>query len=172
MVKKIEHNPAPAGPAPAGPGHVEDLGALAREAAQLQNGEQAEAARTSQASHQAQAEQGAQAAASQAEQLASALLVGRDMLADMMDESGALPRDRLLAIWTDKKVVSLAGPLSAVVDRHGAQLEPFFDQYGPYAMLAFVALMPTLATVKAVRHHKALNVQAREVPAGEGAPGG
>lgn len=158
---------------PGAPGdQVESLDDLAREAKTMQASEQAaEATRTNQAHQQARVEEG-QAAVSQAAALAGALLKGRDMLADMMDESGALPRDRLMAIWTDKKVTDLAEPVAAVLERHGSQLEPFFDQYGPYFMLAFVAVMPTLATVKAVRHYKALNVPTREVPAGEGAAGG
>ncbi len=175
MVKVLTAPPAAPGATAtpgdaAGPGNVENLQDLAREAEQLQQGEQAQQARTAESQQQASAQASAQEMNEAVKEVAAMLCAGRDMVADFADEAGILPREKTLTIWSNDALTKLAGPLLVVADRHGGQLGPFLEKHGPYIALIGAAIMPTLATVKAIRHHKALTVQAREVkPSGEGA---
>lgn len=176
MVKLVTNTTAPAAATAtpgdaAGPGNVENLEDLAREAAQLQQGEQAGQARTAESQQQASAQASAQAMNEAVREVAVALQEGRDMLADLAHEADILPREKTLAIWNDDRLVKLAGPLLVLAARHGGELGEFLKSYGPYMALLAAAAMPTIATAKAIRHHKALTVQAREVPAAP-PPGG
>lgn len=152
---------------------VENIDTLITEIVSEKTAEQIDASRNQQAqeTHQ-QAQAKAEAQQQQAEvleavqEVADLLIKGRDMIAEMAGESGLLPEEKVLAIWTDKKVAGIAMPLIVVLDRHGGALKPFFKEYGPIVMLGAALALPTIATVKAVRAHRAIPVKSRVVPEG------
>ena len=173
MVTKVQKIEAPS----ATPGGVESLADIANEAAFMQAGEQSESDRARQAQQQAnagqqQAQQHAQMA-SMSQEVVQVLVMVRGIAADLADAAGALPKATTMGIWSDDRIAGLAGPLALVLERGGDQLSAFMERYGPYMALIAAGAMPAIATVKAVREHKAINVQARvvrdEQPEGEGA---
>lgn len=164
LIKQIE------GPAP-GPGGVESLDSLAREGAALHAAENVESAKINQERGEAQAgQQRAQADHQQAQtaeavkEVAGLLGAARDMAADLMQETGVLPAEKTLAIWTDQKLHAIAAPLMAVMERHGARIGPYLESYGPFVALGVALAVPTVGTIKAVRAHKAIPVESRIVP--------
>lgn len=173
MVKKIEAPNTPgAASAPAGPVQVESLEALAREAANMQQGEQNDQARAEQQQAQAETGQRQAQATSAVVELVTVLRFARNMGADFADAAGVLPRAKTHEIWSDEQLGSLALPLTAIMERHGSEISAFFEQYGPYVMLVGAAALPAIATVKAVRAHKAIDVKAHAVPAAPTPDGG
>lgn len=178
MVKKINGPDLvdAAAPAPAGPVQVESLDDLTREAQGMQQGEQADQARAQQSQQQAEAGQRQAQAASAVNDIVQVLRVARNMGANLAEAADVLPKDKVLEIWSDAQLGDLAMPLLAVMERHGGQVNAFLERYGPYVMLIAAAAMPAIATIRAVRDHKAITVPSRVVPAaprpGEGATGG
>lgn len=168
MVKMITDGPGAA----AGAGDVEDLQLLAREAKTMQAGEQAAASSANQAQQQAQAAQQAEQINAAVQEVAGVLCVVRDLAAEIAHELDKLPRDVTLSIWTDDRIVKIAAPAGALAEKHGAVIQAFMEKWGPLLMLGASLTMPTVATIKAARAYRPLPTTAREVPAGEGAPGG
>lgn len=165
MVTKVQKIEAPSGT----PGGVESLDALEREAIHMQAGEQSEANKASQAQQQAHAGQQQAQMAGMVQEVAQVLAMVRGMAADLADAAGTLPKDTTMAIWSDDRIAGLAGPLALVLERGGDQLSAFMEKYGPYVALVAAGALPTIATIKAVKAHKAIDTSARVVP---DAPGG
>lgn len=164
MVKRIE--------APAEPGGVESLDAIAREAEAMQAGEQAQAQQQEQVQQQAQAGQAQQQTAAAAQEVLMVLTMVRGLGAKMAHAAGVLPMETTMAIWTDADLAAMAGPLSDIANRYGgSEIQKWMEQFGPYVMLIAATAMPAIATVQAVRAHKALDVPVREVPAGGASSG-
>lgn len=169
MVTKIESTRAPAAsPSPPSPVQVESMDALTREAATMQSSENATADKAAQANQQAESGQRQAQASAAVSEITQVLGVVRNMAANMADATGLLPRAKTMEIWSDAQLGDLAMPLLAVMERHGSQVNEFFQRYGPYVMLIGAAAMPAIATVKAMREHKAITVPSRVV---EPAPG-
>lgn len=171
MVKRIE---APADNAPQPPSGVEDLSALAGEAAAL---DQAEAAQASQAvASQEQIEQRRQEQLQDAEakEVAGLLGVIRDLAGAMAEDAGYLAAGRTRAIWTDARLEGIAGPLVSIMHRHGGSLGEWMQQYGPYLALVAAAAVPAGATIREVREQRQARAKAGETdaaPAPDGTPG-
>lgn len=161
-----------AAPPPAGPVQVESLDDLTREAEGMQQGEEDAQYIGKTAKARAESEQRQAQAASAVTEIVQVLRVARNMGASLAEAADVLPKDKVLEIWSDAQLGDLAMPLLAVMERHGGELNAFLERYGPYVMLIGAAAMPAIATIKAMRHHKAITVPSRVVPAGEGATGG
>lgn len=160
-------------PAPGPTVQVENIDSLITEIVGEKTAEQIDASRSQQAqeSHQqaqakAEAQQQQEEVLEAVQEVADLLIKGRDMIAEMAGESGLLPEQKVLAIWTDKKVAAIALPLIVVMDRHGGAIKPFLKEYGPIVMLGAALALPTIATVKAVRAHRAISVKSRVVEEG------
>jgi hypothetical protein len=158
-------------PAPS-PGGVEPLSSIASE---IEKERQAEAQQGQQTQQQQAKVEHASANAARAQAVAEIvqfLKPVRDMADATVTEFDKLPAGKFAEIWSDKKLEAIAEPLIVVMERHGEAVAKFMTDWMPYFALAGATLMPSIATVKAMRQHEAINVKAREVQASQGGQGG
>lgn len=165
--------PAPGESRTGGPGDVESLADLAREAHELEQGAQQEAAQRAELATQKDAarEQAQQDAAAQ--EIAVLLGLVRTMAAPAVEALGYLKPGQTREIWSDDVLNAASGPLVAIMARHGVGLADVMQTWGPYAMLFVATAVPAVATVKAVRENRAEKEaadQARTVDAPGAAP--
>lgn len=158
--------PDTAAPPPGDPEAVESLESIAREVESATQAEATAAAPAQQAQQQAQAQAHQAEAAAASKELLRVLIVGRNMGARLASATNVLTDAKVHEIWSDAQLAELVDPLMAVMDRHGDDINAFFEKFGPYVMLAVAAGMPAWATLTAVREHKAntINVTSRVVP--------
>ena len=103
-----------------------------------------------------QAQQQEQAAAAQAAAEVAALLgMVRTMVAPPVEALGYLKEGQTKAIWSDEVLQAAAGPLVAIMERHGVGLGDLMQSWGPYAMLFVATAVPAMSTIKAVRENRA-----------------
>lgn len=156
MAKVIEARTGGEGETRTGaPGEVEDLAALAREAGELEADAQREQEQRREVVVQQQQQQQQAAADQAAAEVAALLGLVRTMAAPPVEALGYLKPGQTQQIWTDAVLESAAGPLVAIMERHGVGVADLMQSWGPYALLFVATAVPAMATLKAVRENRA-----------------